>query len=230
MAAVFNKAGIFGKQKLFIRFFLLVMQLFYNRIFKCRDRGLCGAAAERGPAQRGLWFTYSMARLPLIATWALLSSTVGLILRLMEDRSETLGQIVAGLLGLTWSIASYMVIPILVIDRQYPINALNFPAALLKKNWGEQLYCWLGYGAITLAVSIPAFFAIAFGLIILIISGNAKPIIIAICLSIIYLFVSVLIISALETVFQAALYLYARDGQAPVGFQADLLQKAMSRG
>ncbi|HCS52827.1 MAG TPA: hypothetical protein DIW81_14750, partial [Planctomycetaceae bacterium] len=49
-------------------------------------------------------FRASMNRLPQIAGWAFLSATVGVILKVIESRSEKVGQIVAGLLGAAWSV------------------------------------------------------------------------------------------------------------------------------
>jgi len=60
--------------------------------------------------------------LPQIAGWALLSATVGLILRVIEDRSEKIGRIVAGLLGVAWTVASFMVVPVLVAERKGPFG------------------------------------------------------------------------------------------------------------
>src|SRR5262249_42379772 len=57
------------------------------------------------------------ARLPQIAAWALVSATVGVILKAIESRSEKIGQIAAGLLGAAWTIATYFVVPVLVIER-----------------------------------------------------------------------------------------------------------------
>jgi hypothetical protein len=54
------------------------------------------------------------ARLFEIAGWALVSASVGLFLRAIEERSRLVGRIVAGLLGMAWGITSYLVIPILL--------------------------------------------------------------------------------------------------------------------
>src|SRR5262249_5382693 len=39
-------------------------------------------------------------RFPQLAAWALLAATVGMILRMIEDKSDKIGQFVVGLLGL----------------------------------------------------------------------------------------------------------------------------------
>jgi hypothetical protein len=202
-----------------------VVEFFNAAIVACVMLRLGG-----GEPTVGYGIRTAIVRLPLISAWVLLSSTVGLILRIIGDHSETVNKIMVGLLGLTWELASYLVIPILVIDKKGPITALKSSAVLLKKTWGEQLYGSFGCSAIVIALTIPAFFAIAFGFIILIISGKTLPLIAAICLSVIYLFLSLLIVSALSSIFQAALYVYVRDGEAPAGFQAELFNKAMNRG
>ncbi len=52
------------------------------------------------------------SRFGSIFGWAFLSATVGIVLRAIQDRSKLLGKIVAGILGVTWTFASFLVIPI----------------------------------------------------------------------------------------------------------------------
>ena len=48
----------------------------------------------------------AISRLPQIVAWALVSATVGVILRVIESYSDKVGQIVAALLGGAWSITT----------------------------------------------------------------------------------------------------------------------------
>ena len=165
------------------------------------------------------------SRLPVIAGWALVSGTVGLILRVIEDRSEKVGQIVAGLLGMAWTIVSFLVVPILVVENKGPIEALKDSTALLKKTWGEQLASNFSFGMIFFLLAIPAF-----GVIFLGFFAGSKVILITCAVSaVIYLVVLALVQSALQAIFQTALYLYARDGQVPEGFHAEVLEGALRR-
>jgi hypothetical protein len=175
-------------------------------------------------------FRVAVGRLPLIAAWALFAATAGLILRLIEDRSGIFGRFVAGLLGLAWTLASLLVIPILVIDKQDPITALKNSAALLKKCWGEELLANFSFAIISIALAIPVVFVIAFGKIGEINSGNVMPLTVSFCLAVIYAIIIGLVISTLKVIFQTALYLYVRDGQVPAGFQAELFKNALTRG
>ena len=163
------------------------------------------------------------SRLPVIAGWALVSATVGLVLRIIEDRSEKIGQIVAGLLGMAWTVVSFLVVPILVVENKGPIAALQDSTALLKKTWGEQLVSNFSFGMIFFLLAIPAI-----GLIILgAAAGSTSVLILCAGLAVIYLIVLALVQSALQAIFQTALYLYARDGQVPPGFHADVLGTAL---
>jgi len=68
----------------------------------------------------------------------------------------------------------------------------------------------------------------AIGLIILgAFAGSASILILCATVAVIYLIVLGLVQSALQAIFQTALYLYARDGQVPPGFHAEVLGTAM---
>lgn len=162
--------------------------------------------------------------LPLIAGWALISATVGLILRIIEDRSERLGQIVAALLGMAWTVSSFLVIPILVLEKKDPVTALRDSAALLKKTWGEQIIGNFSFGLAFLLLSIPGLALIVLGVL-----GGGVGILVAIPLAVLYITVLILIQSALQAIFQTALYLYARSGRVSPGFQQELLTNAIMR-
>jgi hypothetical protein len=168
-------------------------------------------------------FRAASARLPVIAGWAVISATVGLVLRLIEDRSEKVGRFVAGLLGIAWTVVSFLVIPIMVIENKNPFTALKESTALLKRTWGEQLIGNFSFGMIFSLLSLPAFLLV----LLAIFSGNMAAIIGSIAVAVLYLIVLALIQSALQAIFQAALFLYVRDGQVPEGFEAGLLESAM---
>jgi Family of unknown function (DUF6159) len=164
------------------------------------------------------------SRLPVIIGWALVSATVGLILRMIEDRSEKVGRIVSGLLGMGWTVVSFLVIPILVVENKNPIAALKDSTVLLKKTWGEQLVSSFSFGTIFFLMALPAFALVVLGAF----AGSAPILVVCIGLAVVYWIALALIQSALQSIFQAALYLYARDGKVPDGFRAEVLSGALS--
>jgi hypothetical protein len=164
------------------------------------------------------------SRLPAIAGWTLVLATVGLVLRLIEDRSEKVGRIVAGILGMAWTMVSFFVVPILVVENKGPVAALKDSTGLLKKTWGEQVTSSFSFGILFMLLAVPAFGLIVLGFFL----GNATALIACIGVAVIYLLALALVQSALQSIFQTALYLYARDGQVPAGFSAEALKGAMS--
>ena len=195
-----------------------IVMFFNAAIIACAASRMGGGNPSIGDGLRA-----AASRLPAIAGWALVSATVGLILRVIEDRSEKIGQIVAGLLGMAWTVVSFLVVPILVIENKGPIAALQDSTALFKKTWGEQLVSNFSFGMIFFLLAIPAFALFILGAS----AGNTAVLIGCAVLAVIYLIVLALVQSALQAIFQTALYLYARDGQVPPGFHAEVLGTAM---
>jgi hypothetical protein len=196
-----------------------VIVFFNSAIIACAAIRMGGGDPTVGDGLRA-----ATARLPIIFGWALVSATVGLILRIIEDKSKTVGRIVVGLLGMAWTMVSFLVVPVLVIEKKSPIDALKESTLLLKKTWGEQLVGNFSFGLIFILLNIPAFILIVLGIT----SGSGATIITCIILAVIYILVIALIQSALQAIFQTAVYLYARGGEVPVGFAPELLANSMS--
>ncbi len=166
-------------------------------------------------------------RFNLILGWAALQATVGLILRMIEDRSEWIGKIVAGLLGMAWTVTSFLVVPVLVIEKKGPIDAVKESATLLRKTWGEQLIGNCSFGLVFLVLAIPAFIFAFLGFM----SGSGAGVLIGLIVAVLYIIGLALVQSALQSIFQTALYLYARDGKAPQGFEnAGLAHSVAAKG
>ena len=218
-AAPIQLVAYYGVLFLFYFCNYFVVVFFNAAIVSCATLRMSGGNPTVGDG-----FRAAASRLPVILGWVLLSATVGLILRMIEDRSEKIGQIVAGLLGMAWTVVSFLVIPILVVENKNPLAALKDSTALLKKTWGEQLVSSFSFGMIFFLLGIPAFLLIVLGAFahsLMVLAG-------CIALAVVYLIVLALIQSALQSIFQAALYLYARDGQIPAGFREELFTGAMS--
>ncbi len=177
-------------------------------------------------------FNTAASRIHLILAWALLSATVGLVLRIIEDRSKRIGQIIAGIFGMAWTVLSYLVVPILVIEQKGPFTALKESSILLKKTWGERLVGNAGFGTIFFLLALPGIAMIVIGIALASSMHSATPVIGFVTVAVLYFVVLGLIHSVLQVIFQSAVYLYAAQPAAiqssgPHGFPVKLISNAM---
>lgn len=172
-------------------------------------------------------FKAAFSRLPQILGWALVSATVGLILRTIESRSSKAGQIVASLLGMAWTAVTYFVVPVIVVERVGPITATKRSFAILKKTWGEALTARFGIGFYVFLASLLGIIPLIIGIFVLI-GGQVTLGVSAIITGIVMLMLASLISSALNSIIIAALYIYAAEGQAPEAFDGELFEHAFA--
>jgi hypothetical protein len=169
---------------------------------------------------RGAW-----ARKGEIFGWVLLAATVGLLLNAMKERSKGLTSFLIGVTGVAWSLLTYFVVPILVVEGKGPVEAVKESAAMIRRTWGEELVGGFSYGGISFFFSIPAFAVAMFGVGYLV-HGAWLNGLLLIGAAIVYGFMLSLTMTTLSSIFHAAVYHYARTGAVPQGFDAALLQSA----
>ena len=165
----------------------------------------------------------AMNRIGKIFAWAVVAGTVGFLLRMIEERSPMVGKIVVALIGLAWTVASYLAVPVLVVEDKGPIDALKESGRLLKQSWGEQIIGNLGFGLVFFVLSIPAVALVFVGIAI----GNGYGVIGGIALAAVYLLILGIVQSALQVIYQTAVYRYARFGKGPEGFDDELLASSI---
>lgn len=207
-------------------FAFYVVQYFVIIFF---NSALIGAAMIRlngGDPTVADGFRIAMSKLPAILGYAMIAATVGVILRALQERAGFIGRFVIGLIGLAWTVASFLVVPVLVSQDIGPIDAVKRSAELLKKTWGQNL---IGTGGIGLVFGL-GFFAlviVAGGLIALAVkSGILVITITAIVAAVVALLLLILIQAALQGVYAAALYRYATEGDAGQGFDKEMVAAA----
>jgi hypothetical protein len=218
-AAATQQAAYYGMLFLFYVGNYFIVSFFNAGMVVCATIRLDGGEPTLGDG-----FRVATSRLPVILGWVLVTATVGLILRIVEEWSEKAGRFVAGLLGAAWTLVSFLAVPILVVEDKNPITALKDSALMLKKTWGEQLAGNFSFGLIFLLLTLPALAIVLVGIV----SGSMAAVVICIGLAAVYLVGVTLVQSALHSIFQVALYLYARSGRVPEGFREESLSGALS--
>lgn len=166
-------------------------------------------------------------RIPQIAGWALLAATVGMILKVIESRSERVGEIVAGLLGAAWSIMTYFVVPVIVVEKTGPIDSFKRSLSIMRRTWGESLTANFGIGFISFLASFAAIIPIGFG-VYLMIQGMVAAGIALVVMGILSLMAISLVTATLNSIVLAALYMFASEGEVSNHFDNGLLQHAFA--
>ncbi len=165
----------------------------------------------------------AFSRLPGLLPWAILTGTVGLILQAVRERAGWLGRFVVNMVGMAWQTATFLVVPAIVIDDHGAVSGLKASAALLKRTWGENIAARVGFGLLGFVAIIPAVLVVgATGAL-----GGAA-LVLGILVAVPYLALVVVVLTALNAVFQTALYLYATTGSVPTGFDDSNLQASFS--
>jgi hypothetical protein len=164
-----------------------------------------------------------MARVGRILPWAIVSATVSVILQAIEQRGGAIGRIASAIGGLAWTLVTFLVVPVLVIEGIGVKDAVTRSAGLFKKTWGENVAAQVGFGLLGFLVALPAILiaAAAFAL------GSAAGFVI-LALAVLWILGSSMVISALNGVFQAALYRYATDAGSTGAFDAGELRAAFA--
>ena len=169
--------------------------------------------------------THALARIPGLVPWALMTATVGLILQALRERAGALARFVVDLIGTAWDVATFLVVPALVIDDLGPIEGLKRSGSLLRQTWGENIAARVGFGLLGLVAVIPAVILVALAAA----SGMTGLVVITVVLAVAWVALVVVVLTALNAVFQTALYLYATTGSTPAGFESSPLPRAFER-
>jgi uncharacterized protein DUF6159 len=155
-----------------------------------------------------------------ILQWAILAATVGLLLKMLSKRSQ-LGRWIASLLGYSWKLGSYFVIPLLALEDIGPGEALERSAEVLKRKWGEVAVAGFSFSLLFAVLAIPGvviFFLLA-GLL-----GQAVGFVAILAVSY-WVWLAIFMFSA-EQVFVASLYRYAIKDEVSKGFHRGDLASA----
>jgi hypothetical protein len=202
----------------FCNYFVII---FFNAaLVACANENLQGR-----PATVSFGIRVALQRLPQIIGWTAISSTVGVILRFISDRTGVVGQLIIGIIGIAWNLAVFFVVPILVLEKESPFGAVKASTGMIRNTWGERIMLGLGTGlavaAFVLLALIPL--AVSIGFLIVHIWMLAGLFFV---IALMMVLVAAVVGSTLTTIYQTALYLYSRNGLVVQGFSQNALQGA----
>lgn len=169
-----------------------------------------------------------------IFVWALVSATVGVLLHIILDwahkKLSIVGRMmttfIVGLIGVAWSLATYFVVPVIVVQNLSVKEALKSSGSLFKKTWGENVIGNISMGIFFVLLLTPI---IIIGIMIAIMMQSLAGVLIGIGVSAFGILIIAIIGSALESIYKTVLYLYASTGRVAPEFDAGFLQQAFKQ-
>jgi hypothetical protein len=211
----------------YVLMFLFYLAQYFVIIFF--NTALAGAALARlrgEDASFGDGMAIARSRIVSIFGYALIAATVGLVLRALQERLGLIGRLVAGFLGLAWTVATFLVVPVLASQDVGPTEAISRSVELLKRTWGENI---IGNAGIGVVFGLLMFVAIVLSAVLVggaFATQSAAAIVAAIVIVVVGLTMLGLIQASLQGIYAAALYRYAEDGEVGQGFDQAMLEQA----
>ncbi len=196
------------------------------------NTALVGAAMIRldgGDPTVGDGFRIAWQHVGAVFGYAMISATVGLVLRWLAQRGA-IGRLVSSLIGLGWNLATFLVIPVLVVEDVGPVEGVKRSARMLRTTWGEQIAGNISIGLVfglLIFLTVVAGIAVTVGLASL--TGSIALIVLSILLFVGVIVVLILISSTLSGIYSAAVYRFAAGKETVGFFSPELVENAFRK-
>ena len=186
---------------------------------------------------------FAASRIHLIFMWSIVSASVGMILRLIDNMvqksgtaGKTIFRIINSILGMIWSIITIFVVPAMVYNNLGPIDAIKKSVEVLKKTWGESLVRYYGLTFAAFLFLILGFSILVLGIIgttalVVAVDSSLGIVLIVIIMVIVFLYTLavIAIFNVANSIFNTALYVYASTGKIPAGYSNEIMKGAFVR-
>jgi hypothetical protein len=200
-------------------FTLALSQAAIVHIVYTRIKGGDATLAQGLSAAFSHWFS--------LLLWSAITSTVGVILNMIAERSKILMTILVYMLGTAWSVLTYFVVPAMVIDKKTAFESIPHSAFVFKKTWGETLVGNVSLSVVFLLGNLAFLLLTALAVIAAVVLNSIALLVGIGIIFLIGVFVSVLLQSTLNGVIKTLLYVYASEGTIPTSFNKELLDQIL---
>ena len=209
---------VFGFAFYFVQYSVMIF-------FNCALVGAAMIRLDGGDPTLADGFNAARAKIPAILGYAAIAATVGVLLQGLKQKDNFLVRLMGSALGAAWTLATFLVVPVLVSRDIGPVDALKQSVSLLKRTWGENAVGQVGIGA---AFGLVTFAVVLVGAGLTLLAAQAS---FALAIVVGTLFVlAVLLVAiyqaALSAIYSAALYRYAVSHETPPAFREAGLAQA----
>jgi len=165
-------------------------------------------------------------RLRQISGWAAVSAAISLVMGVLENQGGIGGQIAARLVGMAWSLVTFLAVPVIAIEGTGPFETIKRSASMFRERWGQQITGNIAIGAAVFLLGVlPAVALIVAGIAVWSSASFLGALLVVI--GALVLAIAMLVSRALSGIFGVALYRYALDGETVGGFTQEDLESAV---
>jgi len=172
---------------------------------------------------------------PLVA-WSAIQTVVSVLIGLVRGNGQgnvvgvVLRNVIAAAADVMWQLITFFVLPVMMIEKASPIQAIKVSSGLFKKQWGTQLAGGVRIGGlVALLVIVPGAIILGGGIALVLVQSTAVVItgIVTAVVGFLVIVLGALIINAMRGIYSVALYYYAKDGEVLGGFTGEELQASV---
>lgn len=172
---------------------------------------------------------------PLLA-WSAILTVVSVLIGLIRGNGQgniigvLLRNVIAAAADVMWQLITFFVLPVMMIERASPIEAIKTSSSMFKKQWGTQLAGGVRIGGlIALIVILPGALILGGGIALVLVGTTAAAItgITTAAIGFLIIMLGSLIMNAMRGIYSVALYYYAKDGEVLGGFTGEELQSSV---
>jgi hypothetical protein len=227
LALAAAESGRYGHETVLVAVFVLalypttVFSTFFNvalmHVVSQRWKGQPATVRDGLVAARG--------RLGTILAWSLLAATVGVAMQLVQriGHFSWIERLLALVLNLAWSVATFFVVPALALEDIGPLTAVKRSASVVRRRWPESLTGSIAIGGVAGFALIPGivFCVIGIGEF----SSHPVPGAILLMVGAALALPVMLYSSATSAVFSLAVWEYADQGASRGPFETEDLAR-----
>ena len=171
----------------------------------------------------------AVSRIWAILGYALISATIGILLRYIGERFGFIGRLIEGVLGVGWTVATFLVVPVLAAEGMNPIASLERSIEMLHDTWGENIVGGVGISVATGLAGMAVILIFGAGGMAAINAGYLALSIVLFAGGVVAMIAVTLISAALTGIYAGAVYCFALTGMPPAGFEANSIREAFNR-
>jgi hypothetical protein len=152
-----------------------------------------------------------------LLAWSLIAAVVGVLIKAIESQDNLVGQLVAGLFTVAWSVMTYFVVPVIVFREPSVRELFEESAGTFKDTWGESIGAM---GTVDIATVLLAVLGAGLGAVMFVATAGLGDLQLAATALVGGTAVVFALVAgkAISGVAKTALYVYATEQTAPEHF------------